>query len=255
MIQSIIRICFSILLVLSLILFSVTASPGNVVVFDGVTTVQTPIRIKVLTKGRIFADGGQLVDIYMDNQHLKRILTGGDGYGYLKYIPREPGFKSISARSKATSSSGLLLVMRPSEKAIVIDVEGAFKDAIFSQELREDSQETVQALSKDYSLIYLSRMVGKGISRKWLDEEDFPKSVILRWKGANTFKSLAKRGVKLYAVIGSAAVMPAAKKHIEHRLTFEKSKDAKLVKSWDEVLELLQPPAPDDPAESDQASK
>ena len=249
MIQSTIRLSFSILLVLSVVLVFVTASPGNVVVFDSVTTVQTPIRIKVLTKGRIFAEGGQLVDIYLDDEHLKRILTGGDGYGFLKYIPQEPGFKSISARSKSASSSGLLLVMRPSEKAIIIEVEGAFKDAIFSQEIRKNSQVTVKALSKDYTLIYLSRMVGKGISRSWLEEEDFPKSVILRWQGANTFKSLAKRGVKLYAVIGSAAVMRAAKKHIEHRLTFEKSKNATLVKSWDEILELLQPPAPDDPPE------
>ncbi len=255
MIQSTIRLYFSILLVLSVIILSVSASSGNVVVFDGVTTVQTPIRIKVLTKGRIFAEGGQLVDIYLDDKHLKRILTGGDGYGFLKYTPLEPGFKSISARSKLASSSGLLLVMRPSEKAIIIEVEGAFKDAIFSQELRKNSQIAVKALSKDYKLIYLSRMVGKGISRSWLEEEDFPKSAILRWQGATTFKSLIKRGVKLYAVIGSAAVMSAAKKHIEHRLTFDKSKHAKLVESWDEILEVLQPAAPDDPPKSDTASK
>jgi hypothetical protein len=247
MFQSIIRICVLILLANSANVSTVTAGPGKVVVFDGVTTVQTPIRIKVLTKGRFFAEGGRLVDIYMDDQHLKKIMTGGDGYGFLKYIPRKPGFKSISALSETTRSSGLLLVMRPSEKAIIIEVEGAFKDAIFSQELRVNSQKAVKALTKDYSLIYLSRMVGKGISRSWLEEEDFPKSVILRWRGANTFKSLAKKGVNMYAVIGSAAVMSAAKKHIEHRLTFEQSKDAKRVKNWDEILKLLLPPNTDSP--------
>ena len=228
----------------TLILTSVTVSRSEVVVFDGVTTVQTPIRLKVLTKGRIFSQGGRLVDIYLDDTHLKKILTGGDGYGYLKYIPQSPGFKEINARSDANSSSGLILVMRKSEKAIIIDVEGAFKDTIFSEELREASRKVIKALSKDYQVIYLSRYVGPGISRSWLEKEDFPKSVILRWQGPNIFKTLEKRGVQLYAVIGSTAVISAAKKHIEHRYTFEKSQDGKIVKDWDEILKLLQPAAP-----------
>ena len=134
--------------------------------------------------------------------------------------------------------------MRKNEKAIIIDVEGAFKDAVFSEKLREDSRKVVKALSKDYKVIYLSRFVGKGVSSSWLEKEDFPKSVVLRWQGPNTFKILGKRGVQLDAVIGSAAVISAAKKHIEHRYTFEKSKDGKIVKDWDEILKLLQPAAP-----------
>ncbi len=244
MILTVNRLILSIVITGTLILISVTVSRSEVVVFDQVTTVQTPIRLKVLTKGRIFSQGGRLVDIYLDDTHLKKILTGGDGYGYLKYIPQSPGIKEINARSDANSSSGLILVMRKSEKAIIIDVEGAFKDTIFSEELREDSRKVVKALSKDYKIIYLSRYVGKGVSRSWLEKEDFPKSVILRWQGPNTFKTLGKMGVQLYAVIGSAAVISAAKKHIEHRYTFEKSKDGRIVKDWDEILKLLQPVAP-----------
>ncbi len=248
------RTWMSILIVISINLIAVAASLGKVVVFDGVTTVQTPIRIQVLTKGRLFAEGGRLVDIYLNEKHLKKIMTGGDGYGYLKYVPEVPGIKTIKARTESASSSGLLLVMRPSEKAIVIDIEGAFKDAIFSQELRANSQEAVRSLSKNYTIIYLSRMVGKGISRSWLEEEGFPKSVILRWRGATTFKSLSKRGINLHAVIGSTAVMSAAKKHIEHRYTFEKSKDAVLVQSWDEILKHLQPAVPDHPPQRNPVS-
>ena len=249
------RICFSILLAASVILIAGADSPGEVFIFDSVTTVHTPIRIEVLTKGRFFAKGGRLVDIYLDNRHLKKIMTGGDGHGYLKFVPREPGFQTIKARTEASSASGLLLVMQPDEQAVVIEVEGAFKDAIFSQELRANSQEAVRSLSKDYTLIYLSRMVGKGVSRNWLEKADFPTSVILRWRKGNTFASLSKRGVKLHAVIGSAAVMSAAKKHIKHRYTFEKSKDAQLVRSWDEILKLLKPVAPDHPPERAPAAK
>ena len=177
------RMWLSILIVISTNLIAVAASPGKVVVFDGVTTVQTPTRIQVLTKGRLFAEGGRLVDIYLNDQHLKKIMTGGDGYGYLKYIPEKPGFLEILARSGATSSSGLLLVARRSEKAIIIEVEGAFKDAVFSSELRVNSQEAVKKLDETYTLIYLSRLFGKGISRGWLEKEGFPESVILRWRG------------------------------------------------------------------------
>ena len=209
--------------------------------FDNVTTVNTSIRIKVLTKGRIFSQGGRLVDIYLDDNHLKKILTGGDGYGYLNYTPQTPGFKQLNARTGTNSSSGLILVMRKSEKAIIFDVEGAFKDAIFSEKLREDSRKAVSVLNKNFPIIYLSRYVGKGIGRSWLDKEGFPESVILPWKGVNTFKEFEKRGVSLYAVIGSSTVISAAKNYVEHRYTFEKSKDGKMVKDWNEILKLLQP--------------
>jgi len=235
------KIILPISLAVAFSLNTVSISRGEVVVFDDVTTVQAPIRIKVLTKGRIFSEGGRRVDIYLEGNHLKKILTGADGYGYLKYIPQSPGFKEIDARSDANSSSGLILVMGKSEKAIVIDVEGAFKDALFSEKLRAASRKVLKALGKDYKVIYLSRFVGKGVSRSWLEKNDFPESVVLSWQGSDTFKSLDKNGVNLDAVIGSDSVISAAKNYIEHRYSFEKSKDGKIVKDWDEILKLLQP--------------
>ncbi|CAB1085116.1 hypothetical protein JY97_06870 [Alkalispirochaeta odontotermitis] len=231
----------SIVVIAILIVVTAAAGRSEVVVFDDVTTVQTPVRIKVLTKSKFFARGGRLVDIYLDEAHLKKIMTGGDGYGYLKYTPREAGFQPIKARSDGNSASGLHLVTNKSDKTIIIDVEGAFKDAIFSEEIRENSQEVVKALGQEYKIIYISRFVGKGVSRSWLEKEDFPKSVILSWRGAATFKAIKKRGVQLNAVIGSAAVISAAKKHIDNRYTFEESKDGKVVKDWQEILELLKP--------------
>ena len=234
------RSIFSIVISGIFILTFITVSHSEVVVFDDVTTVKTPTWIKVLTKGRIFAKGGRLVDIYLDQNHLKRILTGGDGFGYLKYTPQKAGFVSIEARSDASSSSGLHLVMKKNDRGIIIDIEGSFKDALFSEEIREHSQEAVKSLSNEYKIIYISRYVGKGVSRGWLERENFPSSVILRWQGSNTLKILKKKGINLYAVIGSAAVISAAKEYIDHRYTFEKSKDGKFVGDWDEILELLQ---------------
>jgi len=225
-------------------LTSVGVSRAELVVFDRVTTVQTDIHLMVMTKGLLFAKGGQLVDIYLDNQHLKKILTGGDGYGYLKYTPQAPGLKEIRARSDEGSGTGLLLVMSKDDKAIIIDIESAFKDAVFSEEIRENSRRVVNALSKNYKLIYLSRFFGQDVGRIWLKKENFPESVILRWQGPEIFSALKKRGVQLHAVIGSEDVLSAAAKYIDNRYTFDETKEGKTVKDWDEILELLQPPAP-----------
>ena len=103
-----------------------------VIVYDRVTTVGTPVYLKVLTKGRIFADGGRLVEFYLDDKRFGKNLTGGDGYGYRKYEPRRAGIINIRATSKGESGSGLLLVMKKSEKAVLIEIEGGFKDAYIS---------------------------------------------------------------------------------------------------------------------------
>jgi hypothetical protein len=210
-----------------------------VVVFDHVTTIQKPTIIKVLTKAGFFAAGGLMVDIYLDNEPLKKILTGGDGYGYLKYIPREAGLKKITAHSVKDSASGLILVMTENEKAILIDIEGAFKNSVFSDTIRERSQKAVNALSENYKIIYLSRFLGRGISGSWLKKENFPKSVIIRWRGLTSLKSMEKNGVKIQAIIGSADVISTVSEKIEKRFSFEKTKDGKTVKDWNEILRLL----------------
>ena len=166
---------------------------GEVAVLDCVTTVNTPIRITVLTKSRFFSAGGRLVDVYLDDKHLKRILTGGDGYGYLKYTPRSPGYKKIKARSNSDSAEGLLLVMTKKDRAIAIEVEEGIKTAVFSNEIKQSSLKAVKALSKKYKIIYLSRFAGKSITGTWLEKHSFPKSVILGWRGSNTLTALKKK--------------------------------------------------------------
>ena len=232
------------ILVVGLIIGTLSVFPSysrcEVLVFDRVTTVDTPVRITVLTKGRFFSEGGRRVDIYLDEDHFQKILTGGDGYGYLKYTPHSAGFKYVTARSKRDKADGLILVMGKNEKAILIEIEGAFKYALMSENIRENSQQAVEKLSKTYKIIYLSKYAGKGISREWLDREQFPKSVILRWRGPGMLTGLKDKGVQLHAVIGSAALISSAEKHVENRYTFEKSQKATTVNDWDEILKLLQ---------------
>jgi hypothetical protein len=213
---------------------------SEVVVFDRVTTVKTPIRIKVLTKSRFFAAGGRLADIYLDGNHLKKILTGGDGYGYLKYTPLRAGFIEVTARSGSDRASGLILVMTSEEQAVVIEIEAGFKDAVFSSEYREGALKALSAIAKKYKIIYLSTFMGGGITGSWLEKHKLPKSVVLRWRGPGMLTALKEKGIKLHAIIGSSAVISAAAEHIERRYTFENTKDGQTVQDWDEILKLLE---------------
>ena len=227
-------------ILLAIVFYMDTVCRGAVIVFDRVTTVKTPIRIKVLTKSRFFPAGGQLVDIYLDDDLLKKVMTGGDGYGYLKYTPQSAGYKKITARSDTDSDTGLILVMKKSEEAIIIEIEEGFKDSIFSNETKESSRAAVNTIRKNYQIIYLSRFMGKGISSSWLEKQDFPESVILRWRGPSTLAALKAKGVQLHAIIGSAAVIAGAAKHIEKRYSFDQTRDGKTVNNWDEILKLLE---------------
>ena len=240
MIFSIKNLILPIVLGIALVIAAVPVCHAEVVVLDRVTTVETPIRITVLTKSRFFSVGGRLVDVYLDDEHLKRILTGGDGFGYLKYTPPAPGYITIKARSGSNSATGLLLVMTKTDQALAIEVEHGFKDAVFSDEVKQSSLKAVKMLSKHYKIIYLSRYAGKGITGTWLEKQNFPESVIISWRGPETLTALKQKGVKLHAIIGSAEVISAAAEHIEKRFTFEKTKDGTTVKDWDEISEHLQ---------------
>ncbi|MGD8292264.1 MAG: hypothetical protein PVF37_11205 [Desulfobacterales bacterium] len=231
--------CKKLFLTVLIMSIFVSTSHGKVVIFDRATTVLMPIHITVQTRDGFFVSGGQLVDIYLDSTFIKKILTGGDGYGYLKYIPREPGLKKITARMNAESASGRILVVKQNERVVLIETEGAFKDSVFSDEARRRSQEAVKSISKKYRIIYLSRLLGAGITESWLEKYAFPESVILRWDGPNILDKLKKNGLQLLAIIGSPNVISAAADKIERRFSFEKTKDGKTVKNWEEILDFL----------------
>jgi hypothetical protein len=215
-----------------------------IIVYDNVTTVGTPVFLKVLTKGRIFADGGRLVEFFLDDNSLGKNLTGGDGYGYRKYTPKRPGIIKLKASSKGESGSGLLLVVKKSEKVIFIEIESGFKDAFISEIAAGASRRAVEKMMKKYRLIYLSRYTGVRASRNLLDEGEFPEAPVLRWKGPKMLSDLKDNGIQLYAIIGSAGLIAESDEHIERRYTFEKTQSGQTVKDWEEIIELLEKKTP-----------
>ena len=229
-----------VVIVAGIIVFSATISHGRVVIFDRVTTLNTEVYLKVQTKGRFFSEGGKRVDIYVEDKKIKRILTGGDGYGYHRYMPRRKGMLPIEARSEGYRDTGILLVVDKDDKVILIEIGSALKESPLSDRPRRDSRHVVTDLAKKYKVVYLNNLLGAMLFQGWLKKEKFPESAVLQWQGANMLKSLTNRGIKLHAIIGSANTVSQAKKHIQKRYTFEETQDGQMVEDWDEIMELIQ---------------
>ena len=239
MIASLKKIRLIILLICGIFFLSTAPCLSAVIVYDNVTTVGTPVFLKVLTKGIVFADGGRLVEIFLDENSLGKNLTGGDGYGYRKYTPKRPGLIKLNARSKGESGSGLLLVVKKSEKVVFIEIESGFKDAFISEIAAGASRRAVERIMKKYRIVYLSRYTGVRAARDLVDEGEFPDAPVLRWKGAKMLSALKERGIQLYGIIGSAGLIAESAEYIDRRYTFEKTQNGETVKDWEEIIELL----------------
>jgi hypothetical protein len=129
--------------------------------------------------------------------------------------------------------------MKKSEKAVLIEIEGGFKDAFLSDIAAGAGRQAVEELLKKYRVIYLSHNTGVRLARNWLDEKSFPDAPVLRWRGTQTLKALADKGIQLYAIIGAAGVIADAADHVERRYTFDKTQQGQTVDDWHELMKKL----------------
>lgn len=217
----------------------ISSAWSAVIVFDSVTTPQTPVYLKVKTKQHIFSRGGQRVSVKVGDTSLGTLLTGGDGFGYLKYTPGSAGLQTIRCTSGNNTGEGSILVLEKWEKVVVIEIDSVLLENLLSTRSGKGGNTALKTLSKEFKLIYFSKLSGMFNIKKWMESREFPVSVILHQQGAKTLKRLNGKGINLYAVIGSSAFMVEAKEYCENRLTFEKTKYGTTVKSWDDILQHL----------------
>jgi hypothetical protein len=214
---------------------------GSVVVFDRVAVMGKSVRLVVQTRARFFPDGGRLVNIAVDDQPPKRIMTGGDGYGYLAYSPQQPGLINISARTQDSSATGYLLVMQPEEKAVLVEIESAVQNTLFSQKNRRQATAALGKLRETFRLIYLVRYLGSPLARRWLTGSDFPASVVLDWRGRAMVTDWQEKGLRLYALIGSQSLIEAAGDLIENRFVLNGASENETTADWEEIAKQLAP--------------
>ncbi|MDF1593193.1 MAG: hypothetical protein P1P89_16885 [Desulfobacterales bacterium] len=212
---------------------------AGVVFFDSVTTTHTPVYLKVLTKGILFAEGGRLVDLYSEDQKLGRVLSGGDGYGFMKLTPADVGLKTFIARMDGHSDSAYLLVMKKTDRALLFEIEVLSRDFL-SNTAVSDTQKALKILSKKFKLIYLVRFLGPDLAKKIIAKNKYPASAVLPWQGPDLFKDLKSRRITLTAIIGSADIVSEAADEVPQRFTFDETEDETSVESWQEIIKHLQ---------------
>jgi hypothetical protein len=217
----------------------VHASFAGVIVYDSVSSKNNSVRLKALTKGRFFSQGGTLVEFYIDKKHVGRTLSGGDGYAFLKYQPLSPGIKHLKAKAGIDEDEGILLVIKEKDRVVLIDIESALFENIFLLEPEKKSRDAVYKLSKRFRIIYTTSLLGVRISRNWLHDNDFFTSAVLTWRGPGLLTELQTQGVKPYAIIGSPEIISATP-DIKKKFSFKDTEDGTVVKDWDELLKGLQ---------------
>jgi len=213
---------------------------ADVTVYDRITTVGMPVKLVVRTTAFFMADGGRLVDILRDEERLGRIMTGGDGYGYLQLTPQRAGLFKIAARSQGNEASGWLLVLEKTDRVVVVEAEAVLKEIQLRPDAREICRKTFESLRQRFQLIFVYRFLGADFSRSGLEKEGLSPSVVIPWRGAASLESLRGRGVQVHAVIGSAEMVAAAGAQVPRRISFEKARGAKTVSGWEELAKALE---------------
>jgi hypothetical protein len=213
---------------------------ADVTVYDRVTTVGMPVRLAVRTTALFMADGGRLVDLWLDEERLGRIMTGGDGYGYLQLTPQRAGLFKIAARSQGDDASGQLLVLEKTDRVVLVEAETMLKQILIQPDARESCRATFDSLRQRFQLIFVYRFLEADLSRIGLQKEGLAPTIVIPWHGAASLDSLQAREIQVYAVIGSADLIAAAGARVPHRISFEKARDAKTVSGCEELAKALE---------------
>ena len=222
---------------LCLIFFSANASAG-VSVFDDVVTVNKTIKLKAVTKGIFFSEGGKLVTFYLGEKKIGTTLSGGDGYAFLKHTPSAPGIISLKVESGKETDEGVLLVVGREEKVIAVEIESALFESILTLKPSKEGEEAMHRLSKKFRIIYLTTVLGVKQSRKLLKKNDFQLSTVLKWEGADMLAELYDGGIRIYAVIGSPDLLSGVS-DIKKKFSFEETEDGVTVRDWDDLSDRL----------------
>ncbi len=213
---------------------------ADVYVYDAVALQGEEVRLKAETRGTVFIKGGELVEFFVDDASLGKNLSGGDGAAYRIYKASSPGLKNIRAVSRKMSGTGHLLVLKPGAGVVAVDVEGSLLQGGFMSPGRPESRQALESIAKRFPLIYLqSGETNLKAVRYWLQQNEYTDAPLLPWDGGTVFDSLAKKGVKIRAVVGGPVMIESALKHKPQAFSFEPMKGAVRLKSWKELEEKL----------------
>lgn len=226
-----------VLLILAGFIAAGRASAGASV-FDQVTTPGRPFYLMLRTHRGPLALGGVTGDVWIDEQPVGVVLTGADGYGFLKYTATTTGVFSLRVRTAAGEAEGRLMVINASDRAILFEAETLLWQSLIRNRSAV-SRRIMRQMAEDFKLVYLCGLMGKATIRQLIEDQELPDRVILAGKDRKQFEKLSNRGILIFAVVGSAAFIDAARDFTPRRFSFEKAPQANHVAGWEDLLNRL----------------
>ncbi len=236
MISSFMNILFTVICLI-LLLFFPDIALSEIIVHDTVAPKGQESMLTVETKGKLFREGGELVEFFVDGKSLGKSLSGGDGFAFKRFVPSRTGIHRITVKSKREEGQGLLLSLRKGDGILFVDVEGSLFEGGFSETPKKGSQETIRKLSGRFQLIFLQTgaLSIKAI-KVWLKKNGFTDLPVIAWENGMIFDEIKEHGFKIKAVIGSGPVIESAKAYHPRAISFDDEVEGAVeVKSWEEI--------------------
>jgi hypothetical protein len=212
---------------------------AGVLIFDNAAPLNRPVKLRAFTSGRFFPEGGRLVEFYVNYEHIGSALSGGDGNAFFKYVPSSSGISVLTVNSDNETGEGTLLITDSKDRVILIAIENTLFKSIFSLKPSKEGRDALKQLSKNYRIIYLTAILGVKESRKWLKDNEFPVSAVLKWEGPELIAELKEREINPYAIIAPPEILSEAP-DIKKRYSFVEAEDVMEVKDWDDLLKQFE---------------
>jgi hypothetical protein len=210
------------------------AQAASVSVPDDVGALGVPLMLSLKTTGRLLPAGGRLVRLYLEQQPLGQVLTGADGYGFLKHTPAAPGLFHLRALMDGVEGTGRILVAAPEDKVLLVEVTAALGLSRLDRGVRDEAAAVLRVLAPRYPIVYLAGRMAGDIARQWIAAGDAPSAVVVESTPSRLVHRLAARKVPLWAVIGSPDLAAAASA-VPVRLTLVPADTGTRIKRWEDV--------------------
>jgi hypothetical protein len=213
---------------------------SEVIVHDMIALKGKEIMLSVETRGKLFSQGGEIVELFVDGRPLGRSLSGGDGFAFKQFIPLKTGLYRITAKSGKEEGKGLLLSLKKGERIIFIDVESSLFEGLFSRIPKTGSQKIIKKLSSRFPVVFLKTgLLSVNAIKTWLKENGFIDLPVIPWKNGMIFDEITENGLKIKAIIGNQSVIESAKGYKPESFSFEEVEDAEEVENWEEIGKKL----------------
>ena len=214
---------------------------SRVVVFDHIVIKGQKVMLKAETRGRLFPKGGELVSFFVSGNAIGKNLSGGDGVAYKAFVPETSGMLSLEVRSGEDKASGLVLSLEKGQGVVFVDIEGALARKGLSMEPRPGGQKAIAAISAKLPVVFLqTSIVGRGLLKRWLKENNFPELPVLSWRNGMVFEETVEKDLKLKAIIASPKVIESAQKYNPRAYSLEETDNAQEVDDWSKIAKALE---------------